>query len=108
MAAAMAVLLGSAGMSWGDLRRICICGAFGRTLNLDHARQIGLLPPATGARVELHAGAALAGCERALLSRDGEALLRDAAAALIVVNMSETREFDDLYMVHLRLRPILA
>jgi uncharacterized 2Fe-2S/4Fe-4S cluster protein (DUF4445 family) len=105
-AAAMAVLLGRAGMAWGDLRRLCVCGAFGHTLDVGHACALGLLPPVPGERIELFADASLAGCERALLSRGGQADLAAASRDLTAVNMSLVQEYDDVYIDQLRLRPI--
>jgi uncharacterized 2Fe-2S/4Fe-4S cluster protein (DUF4445 family) len=105
-AAGIAVLLHRAGMAWPGLRRLCVCGAFGSTLDAAHAQLLGLLPPIAPGRVELHGNAALAGCERALLSADGEALFSKAAANRIAINMPLTAEFCDLYMENLRLRPI--
>ena len=107
-AAGVAVLLRRAGMAWPGLRRLCICGAFGRTLDIGHAQQLGLLPPTAPARVELHGDAALTGCELALLSAHGEALFSKAVANPGVINMSAAPEFGDLYLEHLRLRPIPA
>lgn len=104
IAAATAVLLRRADIPWSGLRRVCVCGAFGRTLDIGHARQLGLLPPVDPALVELHGDAALAGCERVLLSMKGRALLGHAAANLNAVNMSLAEEYDDMYIAHLRLR----
>ncbi len=107
-AAGVAVLLHRAGMTSSSLHRLCVCGAFGRTLDIAHAQQLGLLPPIVPERVELHGNAALTGCERALLSADGEALFSKAVATPAVINMSAAPEFGDLYLEHLRLRPIPA
>lgn len=107
-AAGMAVLLGQAGMRWGDLRRVCVCGAFGHTLDTGHACALGLLPPVPSERIELFADASLAGCERALLSGRGQADLAAASGDLTAINMSLVREYDDMYIDQLRLRPIPA
>jgi uncharacterized 2Fe-2S/4Fe-4S cluster protein (DUF4445 family) len=107
-AAGIAVLLHRAGMGWPDLRRLCVCGAFGRTLDTGHAQQLGLLPPIAPERIELHGNAALIGCEQALLSTDGVGLFSKAVATQAVVNMSTAPEFGDLYMEYLHLQPIRA
>ena len=106
MAAAATVLLARARLSWSDLRRICVCGAFGRTLDIEHSQQVGLLPPVPPGCIELHGDATLAGCERVLLAGNGSELLAAPAANLTAVNMSLAPEYDDLYIDHLRLRPI--
>lgn len=105
-AAAMAELLRQAGMAWGDLRRLCVCGAFGRHLDVANAQAVGLLPPMAAAAVELHADATLAGCERALLATDSEALFTRLTALANAINLSFVPGYEDRYIDHLRLRPI--
>ena len=105
-AAAMAELLKLASMGWGDLQRLCVCGAFGRTLDITHAQAVGLLPPIAPERVELRADATLAGCERALLAEDGIALLAAVGSRSHAINLSQIASFDDTYIRHLRLRPV--
>lgn len=108
IAAGVAVLLHRAGMTWSHLHRLCICGAFGRSLEIGNAQQLGLLPLIPAARIELHSNAALTGCERALLSAHSAELLSDTAANRIAINMATAEEYDELYMDHLRLQPIPA
>ncbi len=105
-AAAMEQLLAQAQMAWSDLRRLCVCGAFGRTLNLQNAQAIGLLPPINPAMIELHADASLAGCEMALLSSDGAGRFAALAARIKATNLSLAAGFENRYIDHLRLRPI--
>ena len=92
-AAGVAVLLRRAGMTWSGLRRLCVCGAFGRTLDTGHAQQLGLLPPIAPECIELYGNAALTGCERALLSAHGEALFSKAVANAAAINMSTAPEY---------------
>jgi uncharacterized 2Fe-2S/4Fe-4S cluster protein (DUF4445 family) len=108
MAAAVAQLLAQAGLDWRDLRRLCVCGAFGHTLSVDHAQAVGLLPPIDGAGIELHADASLAGCEMALLSADAAQRLAALRSAIRPTNLSLAPGYDDRYIDHLRLRPIAA
>lgn len=105
-AAAMATLLHEAAMDWGDLRRLHVCGAFGRTLDIEHAQSVGLLPPINPAQIELHADASLAGCEMALLSAGGTERFAELNANIKVINLSLSPGYDDRYIDHLRLRPI--
>lgn len=104
-AAAMAELLHFAGMGWGDLRRLHICGAFGRHLDVAHAQAVGLLPPIDPALVELDADATLAGCERGLLHADGETLFAALTKLANPLNLSYSEGYDDRYIDHLRLQP---
>jgi uncharacterized 2Fe-2S/4Fe-4S cluster protein (DUF4445 family) len=104
-AAAMAALLAAAGMGWDDLQRLCVCGAFGRTLDVGHAQATGLLPPIDPARIELYADATLAGCERMLLAPDGPDGAARPLGHLRAVNLSLMAGYDDHYIEHLRLAP---
>lgn len=105
-AAAMATLLGLAGMAWSDIRRLCVCGAFGRTLDVGHAQRVGLLPALDRTCIELYADTALAGCERALLSADGEQLFAASTAKMQLVNLAYVAGYEDRYIDYLRLCPI--
>ncbi|MFH2140449.1 MAG: ASKHA domain-containing protein [Pseudomonadota bacterium] len=106
--AAMTQLLRQAGMGWHDLQRLCVCGAFGHTLNIAHAQAVGLLPQIDPSRVELYADATLAGCERALLSEGGDALFNVMSDKVQAINLSQAKGYDDCYIDHLRLRPVPA
>ncbi len=106
MSAAMAVLLKRAGMVWADLRRVCVCGAFGHTLDIAHAQAVGLLPDIDPNFIELYADATLAGCERALLTDGGDALFSAMTDKVQAINLSLVKGYDDIYIDHLRLRPV--
>lgn len=105
-AAAMRVLLDRAGIGWRDLNRLCVCGAFGRHLDIGHAQTVGLLPAIAPERIELHADAALAGAEIALLCPERLAGIAALRPILNLLNMSLVIDFDDIFIDHLRLRPL--
>lgn len=105
-ASAMEELLELAGLGWRDLRRLCVCGAFGRSLHVGHAQAVGLLPQVEEQRIELHGHAALVGCEMALLATDANAVLAAVASRARLVNLSLIPGWEDRYMTHLRLGPI--
>jgi uncharacterized 2Fe-2S/4Fe-4S cluster protein (DUF4445 family) len=106
IATAMKTLLTSCGLTWESIERLCVCGTFGRHLNIRHAQAIGLLPLLDNEKIELYANATLAGCERALLN-DGISLFEHYAALTQVINLSYVPGYDDLYINNLRLRPII-
>lgn len=108
MAAAMETLLIRAGLHWASISRLCVCGAFGRTLALDHAQAVGLLPTLPAQRIELHGDASLAGCERALLAEQGEALFSALRGRIRLLNLSFDEAYEFRYLEHLRLRPIAS
>lgn len=105
-AAAMAALLRQAGMGWNTVQRLCVCGAFGHTLDIAHAQAIGLLPGLPVECIELAADASLAGCEMGLLHQDGLSIFANMRNCIIAINLSQIWDYDDLYIDHLRLRPI--
>lgn len=105
-AAAMECLLARAGLGWRDLRRLCVCGAFGKSLDVPGAQAVGLLPPLAPGSVELHANATLAGCERVLLAPAGAALLAGVAGLAKVTNLSLIEGWEDRFIAHLRLAGI--
>lgn len=106
IASAMAQLLRAAGLGWDELSRLCICGAFGHTLNIAHAQSLGLLPPIDHRRVELNADASLSGCEKALLAGNGAELFAALTDKVKAINLSLIADYDESYINHLRLRPI--
>jgi uncharacterized 2Fe-2S/4Fe-4S cluster protein (DUF4445 family) len=105
-AAAIVVLLKQTDMDWPDLRRLCVCGAFGRTLNIDHAQRLGLLPPVDPTCIELYAAATLAGCERALFAVNVDELFHSIIDKSVSHNMSLVDSYEDRFIDHLRLCPI--
>ncbi len=106
VAAAMETLLALAEMSWHEVARLCICGAFGRHLNIQNAQAIGLLPSISATKIELNADASLAGCELALLSDDGVALFNSLTAHAKTFNLPLVSSYEDCYINHLLLKPI--
>jgi uncharacterized 2Fe-2S/4Fe-4S cluster protein (DUF4445 family) len=104
--AGISTMLARAQMSATELRRICVCGVFGRNLNIPNAQRIGLLPDSPPERVELCGNTALAGCERLVLSpeRNSEiATLRERSA---IINLCQTSDFDTLFLENLYLQPM--
>jgi uncharacterized 2Fe-2S/4Fe-4S cluster protein (DUF4445 family) len=106
-AAAMAQLLLQANMHWNDLCRLCVCGAFGHTLDIANAQAVGLLPPLDPALIELFADASLSGCEQALLATRGEDEFTMLTAKAKAINLSLVSGYEESYIDHLRLRPIV-
>jgi uncharacterized 2Fe-2S/4Fe-4S cluster protein (DUF4445 family) len=105
-ASAMEELLARAGLGWGDLQRLCVCGAFGRYLDIDQAQAVGLLPAVDGVRIELLSNAALAGCERGLLSVEMELAFSQVTTMSEIINMACAPDWEERYISHLRLVPI--
>ena len=99
-------LLKLAGMRPADLRRICVCGAFGHFLHIANAQAVGLLPEISADRVELFGNAALTGCEILLFSPEKGEILDDYRNRARIINMAALPEFENLFIQNLYLRPM--
>lgn len=99
-------LMSQAGIGLGDLRRLCVAGAFGRHLDIANAQAIGLLPAIPAETIELCGNTALAGCEQILLSPDGPAGLDQLREKCRTVNLSLISGFEDLFVDNLYLQPM--
>ena len=106
VAAALETLLGLAGKHWRDIDRIYLCGLLGEHIHLGHAQSVGLLPDLPASHFVRRGNAALMGAELALLANPAITKTWDLAARLHPFNLSQVEEYEDLYIHHLRLRPI--
>ena len=104
--AGVQILLDRAKWPMEDLRRICICGTFGQYLNIQHAREIGLLPITSSRRVELWGNSALEGCELLLSLPERKECLDALRKKCRLVNLSQAPEFEDLFLENLFLQPM--
>jgi uncharacterized 2Fe-2S/4Fe-4S cluster protein (DUF4445 family) len=107
-AAGIACVLARARRSPGDLRRVCVCGTFGRFLDVSHAQAVGLLPEVPAGRIELHENAALGGCESLLLAAEGATAIASLREATTVINLAEDPHFEKRFVQHLLFRPMPA
>jgi uncharacterized 2Fe-2S/4Fe-4S cluster protein (DUF4445 family) len=99
-------LMEKAGMRFHDLKRVCVCGAFGRFLNITNAKDIGLLPDVSIRDVELFENAALAGCERLLFSKDRAGTLDALKKKARLINLTTVPAFEDRFIENLYLQPM--
>jgi len=106
VAAGALYLLAKAGMSMQDLRKIRICGAFGKYLDVRNAQRIGLIPLIPEQDVELCGNTALAGCELMLFNHDCEETISLIRNKTRIVNLSQARGFEELFIESLPFRPM--
>lgn len=99
-------LLANADMGYEEIQRICVSGAFGGSLHVLNAQDIGLLPKISPERVELCGNTALAGCEDALLSPGIVERLQCLADQARMINLSHCPDFDMLFLESLYLQPL--
>lgn len=104
--AGIAKLLSIAGASSTDLTRLCVAGAFGQFLNIQHAQALGLLPDCAPEKVELCGNTALIGCEQLLSSANREEQLDELKRYAEIVNLSQVTDYEDVFVDNLYLQPI--
>lgn len=105
IAAAISVLLAGAGLRSNELGRVCVCGAFGRELDVANAQALGLLPPVDPSVIELYANASLGGCERIMLSPEPAAVAKQLATKVEQVNLALVATYEKAFVEQLWLRP---
>ena len=105
MAAAVSVLLADAGLGWNELGRVCVCGAFGRGLDVRNAQALGLLPPVDPSAIELYANATLEGCERIMLSLRPTVMAKELTTKVEQFNLALVAAYEMAFVEHLWLRP---
>jgi len=99
-------LLEEAGVPFSGLERVCVCGAFGRSLDVSNAQRVGLLPGGVClGRFEMWGNAALAGCELLLQAPEGVTTLDRTRSNARLVNLARVPTFDDRFLESLYLEP---
>ncbi len=106
--AGLRTLLEAAGIQATSLCRVYVGGVFGQHLDCRNAQAIGLLPNIATERVQLCGNTALAGCERVLLAADGIAALERMRQRATVINLSQSDDFERLFLESLYLKPMQA
>ena len=106
ISAGILCLMGAAGVAAQDLRRVCVCGAFGKFLDVRNARDTGLLPPVASHIIELVGSAALAGVEVLLFDPDSGGTLMALRRRARLLNMAQFPEFENRYFDSLFIRPM--
>lgn len=99
--AVMEVLLQKAGITWMDVHRLLVAGAFGMYVNLRSAQRIGLLPPLPLKRIEPVGNAAGAGAKIALRSVRERKRAEWLAQQMKHVVMTGNPQYEEEYMDHL-------
>lgn len=91
------ILLEQAGVQSGDLRLLCVGGAFGSYLDIANAQTIGLLPQINPHLVELCGNTALAGCEEVMIAAEASDYLESIRSRARLINLSDRDDFEDIY-----------
>ena len=99
-------LLQSAEINLNIIKKIYICGVFGRYLNISNAQKTGLLPKISKDSFQLCGNAALSGCEILLLSSDSNEKIQFVQDNSQIINMADYSKFEEFFLNNLYLRPM--
>ncbi len=91
-------LLESLNLSFDDLDRVIIAGAFGRYINLEKGKQIGLFPDIPAERFHFLGNGSLLGARLVCLSKGMFREVERIAKMMTNVELSDNQSFMDKYM----------
>ena len=91
-------ILESVGMTFLDVERIYVAGGFGRFLDLEDARTVGLFPRLPDEKFTFLGNASVIGAYLALVSEERRAKERDIAGRITYVDLSNEPGYMDQYM----------
>ena len=103
--AGVSCLLREANLPMENLERVFVCGAFGQHLNIQNAKDIGLLPDISVERFKIFGNAALAGCEQLMLSENWKEIVASIKHQIKMVDLAQNRFFETSFPNHLFLQP---
>ena len=90
-------LLKNAGINFGEIECLYVAGGFGRRLNMDDARAIGLIPKLPAERVRYIGNASLAGAYFALISEKNREMQDELTKRITYVDLSDEPGYMDEY-----------
>ncbi len=91
------ILLGKVGMSFDDVERVLIAGNFGRSLDIERAVDIGLLPDIPRERIHFIGNSSLAGARLALLSGQARRRALEIAGSVTTLELTVEPGYFDEY-----------
>lgn len=101
IAAGIATLTETAGISLQDIKTLYIAGGFGSHLNVESASAIGLIPDVLKKRVKIMGNASLSGAISALLDTHQWQRLSEIAGSSIRVDLGGNPSFNEHYINHM-------
>lgn len=101
IAAGIATLTETAGITLDDIRTLYIAGGFGSHLNVESAACIGLIPDELKSRVKILGNASLSGAVNALLDTITWHQLHNIASTAQHINLGGNSKFNENYIDHM-------
>jgi uncharacterized 2Fe-2S/4Fe-4S cluster protein (DUF4445 family) len=105
IATACALLLRKKNMTWEQVRRVYLAGAFGNYLRPATARRIGLLPPIPMDKIAFIGNAATTGAKRALVSFEDRARAERIAGNAEHIELAAEPDFQMCYADNMLFTP---
>jgi len=90
-------LLRSAGMSFDNVDKIYVAGGFGRFLDLDDARTIGLLPRLSNEKYNFLGNSSVIGAYLSLVSEERRVKMHELAGKITYMDLSSEAGYMDCY-----------
>jgi uncharacterized 2Fe-2S/4Fe-4S cluster protein (DUF4445 family) len=94
-------LLNNMGLTFGDVDKLYIAGGFGRYLNIDDAKTIGLLPDLPKEKIIYLGNTSIQGAYQALLSGEKEQTIQKTADRITYIDLSSEPGYMDEYLAAL-------
>jgi uncharacterized 2Fe-2S/4Fe-4S cluster protein (DUF4445 family) len=99
--AACDLMLTNAGLTFNDVKQVLIAGGFGRFIDLDDAKRIGLFPDLDRLRFSYLGNTSLAGATLALLSKSYRDELKALPGKMTYIELSTDPRYMDAYVAAL-------
>jgi len=90
-------MLDNAGMSFNDVEKFCVAGGFGRFLDLEDARTIGLLPRLPNEKFAFLGNTSVLGAYLALVSEESRKKMHELAGKITYMDLSSEANYMDRY-----------
>jgi uncharacterized 2Fe-2S/4Fe-4S cluster protein (DUF4445 family) len=90
-------MLDNAGMSFNDVEKIYVAGGFGRFLDLEDARTIGLLPRLPNEKFAFLGNTSVLGAYLTLVSEERRKIMHELAGKITYMDLSSEHSYMDRY-----------
>jgi len=94
-------LLNNTGLGFGDIEKIYIAGGFGRYLDIENAKTVGLLPNVANEKIVYLGNTSILGAYKTLLSEENETLVKKTADRITYIDLSSEPGYMDEYFAAL-------
>jgi len=90
-------MLDNAGMSFKDVEEFCVAGGFGRFLDLEDARTVGLLPRLPNEKFAFMGNTSVLGAYLNMVSEESRKKMHELAGKITYMDLSSEANYMDRY-----------